>query len=61
MSRQRKTTNKFIRKEVINMTKEQLMEQEQAFIQDQQNLWEQWEKDHNPDETFIDRWDDIED
>lgn len=26
------------------MTKEQLMEQEQAFIQDQQNLWEQWEQ-----------------
>ena len=43
------------------MTKEQLMEQEQAFIQDQQNLWKQWEKDYNPDETFIDRWDDIED
>lgn len=29
------------------MTKEQLMEQEQAFIQDQQNLWEQW-KQHEP-------------
>ena len=43
------------------MTKEQLMEQEQAFIQDQQNLWEQWERNHNPDETFIDRWDDIDD
>ena len=43
------------------MTKEQLMEQEQAFIQDQQALWEQWEKDHSPDETFTDRWDDIDD
>lgn len=31
---------------------------EQEFIEDQQMLWEQ---NHNPDETFIDRWDDIED
>lgn len=34
---------------------------EQEFIEDQQMLWEQWEQNHNPDETFIDRWDDIED
>lgn len=34
---------------------------EQEFIEDQQKLWEQWEQNHNPDETFTDRWDDIED